>query len=148
MNKPELELLFRMYLTGHPHDLGHTPYGRRRFVQVTGGNFEGRQMKGEVLAVGTDNAIVRRDGVFEPNVNLVLRTHDQALIHVTYHGQFWASEEILAKLLIRELGVDPSSYYLRNAVFFETSAEPYLWLNRTMAVSTGEPAPITEKGSE
>ena len=146
MKKPELELLFHLHIDGQPLDLGHVPLGLRRFVQVTGGSFEGPQLRGEVLPVGTDNALVRRDGVFEPNVNIVLRTRDAALIHVMYHGRFWAPEETMARLLARDPGVDASDYYLRNAVFFETSAEPYLWLNRTLAVSTGAPAPVTEKG--
>ena len=144
--KPELELLFKLTMTGQPNDLGQTPYGKRRFVQITGGSFQGPELSGEVLPVGTDNALIHPDGVFEPNVNMVLRTADQALIHMSYHGRFFAEPEVMARLLKREGTVDPSSYYLRNAVFFETSAPALLWLNRTLAISTGEPTPITDKG--
>jgi hypothetical protein len=144
--KPELELLFTLHVTGQPNDLGPTPHGQRRFVQITGGSFEGPQLSGEVLPVGIDNALIRRDGVFEPNVNLVLRTTDQSLIHVMYHGRFFAPEQVMARLLRRDDGVDPQSYYLRTAVFFETSAPALLWLNHTLAIGCGETRPITDKG--
>ncbi len=39
----------------------------------------------------------------------------------------------------REGPVDPSEYYFRTAVFFETGAEPHLWLNRILAVGCGIP---------
>ena len=143
---PQTEFLFRLSVTGQPNDVGHTQYGRRRFVQITGGSFEGPAMKGEVLPIGSDIALIRNDGVFEPNVNLVLKVDDGALIYVKYHGRFRGPPEVMAKLLSREEQVDPSAYYLRNAVFFETSAKPYLWLNGILAIATGETAPVTEKG--
>ncbi len=34
--------------------------------------------------------------------------------------------------------VDPSSYYFRGATFFETSAERYSWLTKSIVVCTGE----------
>ena len=143
---PNTEFLFRLSVTGQPNDVGDTQYGRRRFVQITGGSFEGPAMKGEVLPIGSDIALIRNDGVFEPNVNLVLKAQDGALIYVKYHGRFRGPPEVMAKLLSREEEIDPSAYYLRNAVFFETSAEPYLWLNGILAIATGETAPVTEKG--
>ena len=143
---PKIEFLFDLHAWGQPHDLGKTPYGKRRFVQITGGRFEGPGMRGEILPVGSDIALIRDDGVFEPNVNMVLKTDDGALIYVKYHGRFHASAPVMAKLLSREEPVDPDAYYLRNAVFFETSAEPYLWLNGILAISKGETAPVTEKG--
>jgi hypothetical protein len=37
--------------------------------------------------------------------------------------------------------VDASAYYFRTAVFFETAAEKYDWLNRVIAVGTGHRPP-------
>ena len=34
--------------------------------------------------------------------------------------------------------VDPSQYYFRVAPFFETGAEKYDWLNRIIAVGSGQ----------
>ena len=53
MSKPELRSnhLFTLSLTVDPNmtDVGETPYGRRRIATVTGGTFEGEEIKGTVL---------------------------------------------------------------------------------------------------
>ena len=43
--------LFTLSLTVDPNftDVGETPYGRRRIATVTGGTFEGEELKGTVL---------------------------------------------------------------------------------------------------
>jgi hypothetical protein len=146
MSAIKTEKLFDLDMFGSPNNLGHTPYGNRRFVQITGGSFDGPRLKGELLPVGADIALIRDDGVFEPDVHAVLRTHDQATIYMNYRGRFHAPEPVMKKLIARDPGVTRDQFYLWNAVFFETAAEPYLWLNRILAISTGMPQPITEKG--
>src|SRR4029079_18543617 len=53
MSKPELRSnhLFTLSLTVDPNmaDVGETPYGRRRIATVTGGSFEGEEIRGTVL---------------------------------------------------------------------------------------------------
>ena len=38
--------------------------------------------------------------------------------------------------------VDPSAYYFRTAIFFETGSERYAWMNKILAIGSGyrEPA--------
>lgn len=140
------EKLFDLMLFGAPHMLGKTPYGNRRVVQITGGSFQGAKMKGELLPVGADVALIRDDGVFEPRVDALLKTHDDALIHVFYRGRFHAPEAVMTRLIGRDPGISRSDFYLWNAVFFETSAGPYSWLNKILAISTGMPQPRSEHG--
>lgn len=142
----EVDHLFDLELFGVPHDVGGLAQGRRRVVQVTGGSFKGDRLGGEVLPVGADIALIRTDGVFVPDVDLLLKTDDGALIHVDYRGRFHGPAEVMRKLVAREPGVQPGDFYLWNAMFFETSAEPYLWLNGVTAVSTGMPGPVTPLG--
>jgi hypothetical protein len=67
----------------------------------------------------------------------VLRTHDAQLIYVTCDGVFDISPEHRER--IRTGGeLDPSEYYFRTAVTFETSAHKYRWLNRLLAVGVGK----------
>jgi hypothetical protein len=146
MTEVRSEKLFDLMLFGKPHMLGKTPYGNRRIVQITGGSFDGAKMKGELLPVGADVALIREDGVFEPQVDALLQTDDGVLIHMFYHGRFHASESVMKRLIDRDPGISRDDFYLWNAVFFETSAEPYLWLNKILAVSTGMPQPKSELG--
>ena len=122
-----------------PHELGQTSHGRRRVVVVSGGVFEGERLKGTILPVGGDRALVRPDGVFEPNAQLLLAADDGALIDLRYRGIWHAAPPVLERLMKREGPVDPQDYYFRTAVFFETGAEKYLWLNRILAIGTGLP---------
>lgn len=132
--------LLRMDIDCHPpHELGQTSRGRRRVVTVSGGRFEGEKLHGSILPGGGDLALVRPDGVFEPNAQFLLSTHDGALIHLSYRGLWHAAPAVLERLMRREGPVDSNEYYFRTAVFFETGAERYLWLNRVLAIGLGQP---------
>jgi hypothetical protein len=119
-------------------ELGDTPAGTRRVFTVSGGEFTGDRLRGEVLPqAGSDLLLVRADGSFQQDVRLILRTDDGALILITYRGIRHASPEVSARIARGER-VTPSDYYLRTAPFFETSAPKYAWLNKIVSVAIGE----------
>ncbi len=120
--------------------IGQTPNGNRRIGLVAGGTFEGPRMKGTILPGGADWIIVRPDGSTTLDVRIVLQTDDGATIGLTYRGMRHGPEAVMARVNAGEL-VDPSEYYFRTAVFFETAAEKYDWLNRIIAIGTGHRPP-------
>jgi Protein of unknown function (DUF3237) len=137
---PSMRPLMHLDIDCHPpHELGQTSRGRRRVVTVSGGTFTGDRVSGTILPGGGDLALVRPDGVFEPNAQFLLRADDGALIHLSYRGIWHAEPEVLARLMQRKGPVDPSEYYFRTAVFFETGAENLLWLNKVLAIGCGMP---------
>lgn len=129
-----------------PLELGLTPYGRRRIVGIQGGEVVGPRLNGRVLPSGADSALVRLDGVFEHDVRMVVHTVDDALIHVTYRGRWHAQGDTLDRLLRREGGLEETEYYLRTAMFFETAANQYDWLNKIVAIGVGKPRMGTVSG--
>ncbi|MDR6289900.1 hypothetical protein E9232_002421 [Inquilinus ginsengisoli] len=134
--------LFTLSIALHPiHELGPTPAGERRVVPVSGGRFDGDRLAGEVLPHGgSDLLLTRADGSFQQDVRLTLRTHDGALILMTYRGVRHAAPEVSDRIARGE-AVASSEYYLRIAPFFETAAPAYAWLNRIVAVGVGERRP-------
>ena len=74
------------------------------------------------------------------SVRATLKTHDGALIYVTYRGIFSASQESWEKLARGE-PVDRDQYYFYTAPIFQTSAPDYLWLNRLLGVGIGTAVP-------
>jgi hypothetical protein len=104
-------------------DLGKTPLGSRLIHPVTGGSFEGPKIKGEILPIGADWALLFDSGVKKLDVNIVLKTDDGAIIYVTYNGFIYREED--------------GSLYFRITPIFETSSEKYAWLNHTIAVGIG-----------
>ena len=123
--------------TAAPQPVGAAPGGNRLVVQVTDGTFEGDRLRGTVMPGGTDWIIARPDGTLALDVRLVLKTDDGALIGMTYRGMRHGPEAVIARLNRGE-AVDPSEYYFRTAMFFETGAEKYAWLNRLIAIATGD----------
>src|ERR1051325_5959416 len=88
---PSLALLFDMVVDLHPReDFDRGPLGRRVLFGSAGGAFEGTALRGSVLAGGGDWALFRADGVMALDVRLTLRTHDGALVLMTYGGR-WAT---------------------------------------------------------
>jgi len=119
-------------------ELGATPAGTRRIFTVSGGQFIGERLRGEVLSqASSDLLLVRADGSSQQDVRLLLRTNEGELILMTYRGIRHASAEVTARIARGEQ-VSPSDYYLRTAPFFETSSIKYAWLNKIVSVAIGE----------
>jgi hypothetical protein len=122
------------------HDVGTVPLGRRHIDMLGAGKFEGPRLKGEVLSGGMDMKTLRSDGALNPDVRLVLKTDDGALIFMQYRGVRHGPPEVMARIARGE-PVQPTEYYLRSTPYFETAAPKYDWLNRIVAVGVGRRMP-------
>jgi len=73
------------------------------------------------------------------DVRLTLRTHDGALVHMTYGGRWVIPPDLRADLAdpARRHHIDPARYYFRTNPLFETGAEQYAWLNDIVCVGSG-----------
>jgi hypothetical protein len=123
-----------------PQKIGATPHGIRATAPISSGTFEGPRLRGKVLPGGGDWTLLRADGVLELDLRLTLETDDGALIHMASFGLRHGPPEVIAALGRGET-VDPSRYYFRTAPRFETSAAPYAFLNRLVAISVGDRRP-------
>jgi hypothetical protein len=120
-------------------NIGNGPLGRRVLFGSAGGSFEGPELRGEVLPGGGDWALFRADGAMALDVRLTLRTHDDALVHMTYGGRWITPPELragLAEVATRHQ-VDPARYYFRTNPLFETGAKQYAWMNDIVCVGFG-----------
>jgi Protein of unknown function (DUF3237) len=120
-----------------PQRIGAVPGGTRVTVPIAGGQFEGPRLRGKVLPGGGDWTLLRGDGVLELDLRLTLETDDGALIHLRSFGIRHGPPEVIAALARGE-AVDPASYYFRTTPRFETGDARYAFLNRLLAVSTGD----------
>ena len=137
LTAPKLEFLFEARVTvDPPQEIGDVGKGRRRIVPISGGEFSGPDLRGDVLAGGADWQILRSDGVAELEARYTLRTDDAALIHVRNIALRHGPAEVMAALA-EGWPADPQRYYFRGATFFETGAARYGWLARQIVVCTG-----------
>jgi len=135
---PAFETLMRVAVeVGEILTMGGGPLGERRFVAITGGSFEGPQLRGRIEPGGADWQIVRADGALDIDAHYVLHTEQGARIRVVSQGYRHGPPEVLAALGRGE-DVPPGKYFFRTVMRFETGAPDLEWLNRTIAVAIGE----------
>ena len=134
---PALEFAFELRATVDAiQDVGDTPAGRRRFIPITGGLFEGPKLRGVVLPGGADAQVIRSDGVTDLVARYMLKSEDGTLIYVVNRGLRHGPAEIMQRLAKGE-SVDPALYYFRTTPSFEVVAGPHDWLNRSIFIGTG-----------
>ncbi|NUP07447.1 MAG: DUF3237 domain-containing protein [Polyangiaceae bacterium] len=125
---------------GAAQKIGRAPHGTRTTVPILGGTFEGPRLRGKVLPGGGDWTLLREDGVLELDLRVTLQTDDGALVLMRSFGLRHGPADVIAAIARGE-SVDPASYYFRTLPRFETGNGRYAFLNRLLAVSTGERRP-------
>jgi hypothetical protein len=114
---------------------GKTPYGERRVIDITGGRVEGR-IQGRILPGGADWQIGRLDGVADIHARYSIETDAGGRILVNSEGLRHGPVEVMERLARGE-NVDPSLYYFRTVMRFETADPQSAWLNRILALARG-----------
>jgi hypothetical protein len=122
---------------GGPQKIGKLPHGTRVTAPIASGRFEGPRLRGKVLPGGGDWTLLRGDGVLELDLRVTLETDDGALIHMASFGLRHGPADVIAALGRGER-VDPATYYFRTTPRFETAEPKYGFLNRLVAVSSGD----------
>jgi hypothetical protein len=128
-------LVIRAELAGI-QKLGATPYGERRIINILGGTVEGPRLRGKILPGGADWQIVRADGVVDLRARYTVETDAGGLILVNSEGYRHGPPEVMERLA-RDETVDPSLYYFRAFMRFETADPAASWLNRILAIGRG-----------
>ena len=135
---PALEFVFELNAQlSRAADLGPTPFGFRRIIDILSGTFEGPQLRGTLPPGGADWQIIRSDKVTELHAHYILNTDDGALIEVNVRGLRHAPGDALERIAKGEI-VDPADYYFRVTPVFQAPDGPYAWLNRSIFVGSGE----------
>jgi hypothetical protein len=116
--------------------LGDTPYGERRIIDIHDGTVDGPKLKGRVLPGGADWQIVRTDGVVHLTARYTIETDRGGLVLVNSEGYRHGPPEVMARLA-RDETVDPSLYYFRAFMRFETADPAAAWLNRILTIGYG-----------
>jgi Protein of unknown function (DUF3237) len=135
--EPKLEFIFEAKVTLDPaQELGVTTYGKRRIIPITGGTFDGPNMKGTIVSGGADWQTLRADGSADLEARYTLKTDDGVLIYIQNKGVRHAKPEVLARLAKGEK-VDPKEYYMRTSATFEVAEGKYALLTKAVVISTG-----------
>ena len=107
-----------------PLRVGAGPCGNRTVGAITGVTIDGERLKATLAGPAAADWMIQNGPVGAIDVRMTVRTHDDALIHITYGGRFDMTEP--AKGMIAWV-----------APLFETGDERYAWLNKIQAVGKG-----------
>lgn len=130
-NTPQLEFALQLKVTlGEAYSCGETQHGRRTIIPITGGTFEGPNVKGTIINGGADyqiaNTALNRT---ELEAIYCIKTDDGVNIHVRNRG-------IIANS--KDANGNPS-FYFKAAPQFEAPADSkYAWLNNSLFVCAPE----------
>ncbi|MBB4954723.1 hypothetical protein H4S14_002713 [Agrobacterium vitis] len=103
-------------------EMGQSPLGDRRIINITGGEFAGPRIKGKVMPGGADRQLLRKDGVRLLDALYELQTDDGAVITVNN------------KVLIDAPKDGPR--YAFSHINITAPEGPHDWLNRRVYVGT------------
>ncbi|EBA04573.1 hypothetical protein RB2150_10826 [Rhodobacteraceae bacterium HTCC2150] len=113
------------------------PYGTRRFIPITGGTFMGDRVSGKLLGGGADCQLIRPDGVAEMSVRLPFETDDGVMFLMRGLALRHGSAEVMQRIINGE-DVPSEEYYFRESMIFEAPKGKYDWLNKILAIATGD----------
>lgn len=123
--------------------LGKSKHGGRNIIPITGGSFEGANIKGEVLPYGADWQLVRPDGDVELNAKYLLKTNDgftiQVINKVLIHNEVkdGKPESYIKSVIDLEAPIGSPYEYLNHAIFLGTLTIPTLKPDETPYVVIG-----------
>lgn len=124
---PETEFALQLRVTlGEAFTIDNTQHGRRTVIPITGGTFEGPQLRGTIVNGGADYQL-NTEKRTELEAIYCIKTDDGTFIHVRNRG-------IIAN------GTDANgnpTFYFRAAPQFEAPQDsPYAWLNNALFLCT------------
>lgn len=120
---PAAQFVYEAIVTlGPVEEAGVGPTGRRVRIPITGGTFEGPDIRGSILASGEDWQLIRSDGYVQIEANYWMRADDGTLVHIVNKGVVGEG-------------------YGRTTPWFEVPVGPHDWLNKAVFVGTLGPVP-------
>ena len=126
---PGLEFVFEETVKlGDVSAIGATARGERIIIPITGGTFEGPDIRGEVLPGGWDWQLRRADGCTDVEADYFLQTDDGVVINVINKGVICPGE-------------GGAMLPVRTHPVFEAPLGKYQWLGQAAFVGTLELAP-------
>ena len=126
-NTPQLEFALQLKVTlGEAYTCGETQHGQRTIIPITGGTFEGPNIKGTIINGGADYQLNNKaTGRTELEAIYCIKTDDGVNIHVRNRGIINSGKD--------EQG-NPT-FYFKAAPQFEAPADSkYAWLNNALFV--------------
>ena len=126
-NTPQLEFALQLKVTlGEAYSCGDTQHGQRTIIPITGGTFEGPNIKGTIINGGADYQLNNKaTGRTELEAIYCIKTDDGVNIHVRNRGIINSGKD--------DQG-NPTFYFKAAPQFEAPTDSKYAWLNNAIFV--------------
>ncbi|MGW4243423.1 DUF3237 domain-containing protein [Nocardia sp. NPDC004722] len=115
-----------------------TPAAFRLIAVVATGTFSGPRLRGEILPGGGDWLTMGKDLICRLDVRATLRTDDGEYLYLTSTGRVALTDPAAMQRYLNGETLRAPDIHARTLPVFETGAERYAWLNRTVNVGIAE----------
>jgi len=134
----ELEpvMTYRVTTRGPLGSTEGSPRGTRQYHELSEGTLTGPGLRASIEMAGGDWYASDVDGLGRPDVRVALRTDDGELILLHYTGVVEVTEAFL-RAVEADIPTDWGDQHMRMVMTFDTGAERYRWLNRSLFVARG-----------
>jgi len=134
---PILTPILTYYADLQVDQVGNGPFGNRVIANVTGGEFVGDGVKGDIIGAGADWLLLGEDGFGRLDVRATMRTSDGALIYAQYTGLIEVTPQI-GSIFSGEPGETEfgGQYFFTNPRL-ETGDPRYSFQNHTFLIGQG-----------
>lgn len=129
-------LTYRFQTRGPLGDTEGSPRGATEYWEMSSGTLTGEGVNAKLAMPGGDWMTVSNDRFGRPDVRVQFETDDGALILLHYIGLVERSGAFLAAAEA-DRPTEWDDQYMRFAMFFDTGAERYRWLNESLFLAEG-----------
>lgn len=136
-NAPTLTPILTYYADLKIDQVGTGPFGSRVIANVTGGEFVGDGVKGDIIGAGADWLLIGADGFGRLDVRATMRTSDGALIYAQYSGLIEVTATIQAIFAGEPGETEFGGPYFFTNPRLETGDPRYSFLNHTFLIGQG-----------
>lgn len=132
---PTLEWVLSLHVLIEPaDDLGACTDGQRSNYRITGGHFEGLNVRGDVLAGGADFYLQRGDGVGELDARYSLRSDQGEWINIHNLGLITLSERGRTQVAQGLWPIAEEDYHCSCTPRFQVASGRLDWLTRSVMI--------------
>jgi Protein of unknown function (DUF3237) len=137
------EMTYRFWVRGPLPSTDGSPRGARQYGEMTDGTLRGDRINAKIAMPGGDWNRIGADGFGRPDVRVQFVTDDGAVILLHYTGLVEATDTFNSAA---EAGGETvwADQYMRMFMSFDTGAERYAWLNRSLFIARGRLAGPSE----
>ena len=130
------EMTYRIRVRGPAKATTGSPLGERQYWEMSDGELSGPRIKARLAMAGDDWFRAGADGFGRPDVRVAFVTDDGETVLLRYQGLVQLTDAF-TRAAENDGTTRFEDQYMRMAMFFDTGAERYAWLNQSLFVAEG-----------